>query len=126
MLDRGFAVEDEGTYVLAYRFWDSNPYFVAGAQYFYGPVFEAVGESIPLLRLLRLVMVVGSNAFFAWTFMTWLSQERDGVLPTSRGGLLLLLTASGGMSYLWAPLTRATTTWPPTPASPRSRCCSSL
>jgi hypothetical protein len=105
MLDRGFAVEDEGTYVLAYRFWDSNPYFVAGAQYFYGPVFEAVGESIPLLRLLRLVMVVGSNAFFAWSFVTWLSEERDGVLPTSRGSLLLLLTASGGMSYLWAPLT---------------------
>lgn len=104
MLDRGFAVEDEGTYVLAYRFWDSNPYFVAGAQYFYGPIFEAMGESIPLLRLLRLLMVLAANAWFGWTFLAWLSQER-GALPISRGALCLLLTASGGMAYLWSPLT---------------------
>ncbi len=51
MLGRGFAVQDEGTYVLSYRFWSSNPYFVSGSQYVYGPVFEALGESIPLLRL---------------------------------------------------------------------------
>jgi hypothetical protein len=105
MLDRGFAVADEGTYVLAYRFWDSNPYFDTGAQYFYGPFFEAVGESIPALRLLRLVMVLGANAWFGWTFLAWLSQERSGALPASRASLWLLLTASGGMSYLWSPLT---------------------
>jgi hypothetical protein len=105
MLNKGFAVEDEGTYVLSYRFWHSNPYFEVGSQYVYGPVFEALGESIPLLRLLRLVMIIGVNAWFGRTFLSWLARERQGVLPGPRVGLLLLLTASGGTSYLWAPLT---------------------
>lgn len=105
MLGRGFAVEDEGSYVLSYRFWDSNPYFVSGSQYFYGPIFEAIGENIPLLRVLRLLMVVAANGWFAWTFLTWLTRERHAPLPGSRTGLLLLMTASGGMAYLFAPLT---------------------
>ena len=105
MLDKGFAVQDEGTYVLSYRFWDSNPYFVSGSQYFYGPIFEALGESIPLVRLLRLTMVIGANAWFGWTFLVWLSHERYEALPSSRTSLVLLLTAAGGMSYLWTPLT---------------------
>jgi hypothetical protein len=104
MLDKGFAVQDEGTYVLSYRWWSTNPYFVSGSQYVYGPVFDALGESIPALRLLRLAMVLGANAWFAWAFLAWLEQQR-GVLPGSRTSLVLLLTAGGGMSYLWAPLT---------------------
>jgi hypothetical protein len=104
MLDKGFAVQDEGTYVLTYRWWSSNPYFVSGSQYVYGPIFEALGESIPALRLLRLAMVLTANAWFAWSFLAWLEQQR-GALPSSRTSLLLLLTAGGGMSYLWAPLT---------------------
>jgi hypothetical protein len=104
MLDKGFAVQDEGTYVLSYRWWSSNPYFVSGSQYVYGPLFEAFGESIPGLRLLRLAMVLGANAWFAWSFLSWLEQQR-GALPSSRASLVLLLTAGGGMSYLWAPLT---------------------
>jgi hypothetical protein len=104
MLDKGFAVQDEGTYVLTYRWWSTNPYFVSGSQYVYGPIFEALGESIPALRLLRLAMVLAANAWFAWSFLAWLEQQR-GALPSSRTSLLLLLTAGGGMSYLWAPLT---------------------
>ncbi|HEY3528428.1 MAG TPA: hypothetical protein VGK78_04710 [Nocardioides sp.] len=105
MLDKGFAVQDEGTYVTSYRFWSSNPYFAPGSQYVYGPIFEALDESIPLLRLLRLLMVVGVNAWFARCFVAWLERERSGLLPASRTALLLLITAAGGMSYLWAPLT---------------------
>ncbi len=105
MLDRGFAVQDEGTYVLSYRYWDSNPYFVTGSQYFFGPIFETIGESIPLLRVLRLVMVIGANAWFGWAFLRWLDLRREGPLPSSRLSLTLLVTAGGGMSYLWTPLT---------------------
>ena len=105
MLDKGFAVQDEGSYVLSYRYWHSNPYFVSGSQYFYGPVFEALDESIPLLRALRLVMVIGVNAWFARCFLAWLDQHGPAALPASRTSLTLLLTAAGGMSYLWAPLT---------------------
>jgi hypothetical protein len=102
---RGFAVLVEGTYVLSYRYWASNPYFVSGSQYFYGPIFEALGESIPLLRLLRLVMVIGANAWFAVCFLAWLDRCQPGALPGSRASLALLMIAAGGMSYLWAPLT---------------------
>lgn len=105
MLDKGFSVQDEGTYVLAYRWWSSNPYFVPGAQYVYGPIFHALGESIPLLRLVRLLMVLASNAGFASAFLVWLTRRRPGLLPASRPSLVMLLTATGGMSYLWAPLT---------------------
>jgi hypothetical protein len=105
MLDKGFALQDEGSYVFSYRFWRADPTFVSGSQYFYGPVFEALGESIPLLRLLRLVMVIGVNAWFAHAFLRWLVERRGKALPASRTALLLLLTAGGGMSYLWAPLT---------------------
>src|SRR4051812_42449457 len=105
MLDKGFAVQDEGSYVLSYRYWHSNPYFVSGSQYFYGPVFEALDESIPWLRVLRLVMVIGVNAWFARCFLAWLDRQGPAALPASRASLTLLLTAAGGMSYLWAPLT---------------------
>jgi hypothetical protein len=106
MLDRGFTIQDEGTYVLSYRWWDTNPYFSLGSQYFYGPVFEALDEDIPALRLLRLVMVVAANAWFGWVFLRWLAHHR-GLTP-SRGARVsgtLLLVASGGLTYLWSPLT---------------------
>ena len=34
------------------------------------------------------------------SFLSWLEQQR-GALPSSRASLVLLLTAGGGMSYLW-------------------------
>ena len=105
MLGKGFAIADEGTYVLSYRFWHANPYFVSGAQFIYGPVFEALGESIPHLRMLRLVMVLATNAWFAWCFVQWLRYQAPSRMPDSGSRLILLLTASGGMAYLWTPLT---------------------
>ncbi|MDX6360540.1 MAG: hypothetical protein QOH37_3594, partial [Nocardioidaceae bacterium] len=105
MANRGFAVQDEGTYVLSYRWWSSNPYFVSGAQYFYGPLFSAVNEQIGALRVLRLVMVIATNAWFAASFLRWLAHHRGvssfGHTATSTA----LLTAAGGMAYLWTPLT---------------------
>jgi hypothetical protein len=83
MLDRGFAVEDEGSYVLSYRFWHSNPYFVSGSQYVFGPLFEALGESIPLLRLVRLVGCLGVNGWFAWAFVRWWAARSERPLPST-------------------------------------------
>jgi hypothetical protein len=106
MLDRGFTIQDEGTYVLSYRWWDTNPYFSLGSQYFYGPLFDALGESIPALRALRLVMVVAANAWFGWVFVAWLARHR-GLVPSreTRVAATLLLVACGGLAYLWSPLT---------------------
>ena len=76
MAGRGFSVQDEGTYVLSYRWWDTNPYFISGSQYFYGPLFELVHERIWVLRVLRVVMVVAANGWFGWTFCRWLGEHR--------------------------------------------------
>jgi hypothetical protein len=106
MAGRGFSVQDEGTYVLSYRWWDTNPYFISGSQYLYGPVFELVHERIWVLRVLRLVMVVAANGWFGWTFCRWLAEQRGTVLSKdARLGGTVLLTAAGGLAYLWTPLT---------------------
>ncbi len=106
MAGRGFSVQDEGTYVLSYRWWDTNPYFISGSQYFYGPVFELVHERIWALRVLRLVMVVAANGWFGRTFCRWLGEHR-GIALTRDARLAgtVLLTAAGGLAYLWTPLT---------------------
>jgi hypothetical protein len=106
MANKGFSVQDEGSYVLSYRWWDTNPYFVSGAQLFYGPLFDALHYNIAALRVIRLVMVIASNAGFGWVFASWLARQR--MLPISlqrRASITLLLTASGGATYLWSPLT---------------------
>jgi hypothetical protein len=106
MLGRGFTVRDEGTYLVSYRFWDTNPYFVSGAQYFYGPLFELADESVPALRLLRLVMLLGCNLFFAVAFVRWLPTRPGRALAAyERNASVAVLVAAGGMAYLWAPLT---------------------
>jgi hypothetical protein len=105
MADRGLSIQDEGSYLLAYRWWHSNPYFVPASQYFYGPVFEALDERIAALRLLRLVMVLGANVWFAASFTSWLARHRGLTLgPATRWSSVVLLTATGGLSYLWGPL----------------------
>ena len=105
MADKGFSVQDEGSYVLSYRWWSSNPYFVSGAQYFYGPIFSAVHERIGALRVLRLVMVIATNAWFAVVLMRWLAQHRGVQALTGQASWIALITAAGGTAYLFSPLT---------------------
>jgi hypothetical protein len=106
MLNRGFDVVDEGTYLLSYRWWRTNPYFIPGSQYFYGPIFELLHESIPALRFLRLVMLICAGGSFAWTFCTWLAKQRGVPIPTAtRICGVLLITAPSGFEYLYTPLT---------------------
>ena len=105
MAGKGFSVQDEGTYLLSYRWWSSNPYFVSGAQYFYGPVFAALHERINVLRVLRLAMVIATNAWFAVVFVRWLAEHREVRALDGRLSWVAVLTAAGGMAYLWTPLT---------------------
>ena len=122
MLGKGFTVQDEGTYVLSYRWWSTNPYFVSGAQYVYGPIFEALGESISALRLLRLAMVLGANAWFAWSFVAWLEDQR-GEQPRSAHAppSSCCSRRAAGCPTSGRRSRRATTTSPQTPPSPLSR-----
>jgi hypothetical protein len=105
MANKGFSVQDEGTYVLSYRFWNTNPYFISGSQYFYGPLFAAMHGQIAGLRMLRLFMAIATNVWFARAFLGWLAHHR-GVRTFGLGqGGVALLAAAGGMTYLWTPLT---------------------
>jgi hypothetical protein len=105
-IDHGFAVNDEGYYLLMYRWWDSSAPNFTGVQYVYGPVFELLGYSIPALRVVRLLTVVGGHMAFGWAFMTWLRTRRPQAPATlwwEIAGAALIL-ASGGMVYSWLPL----------------------
>ncbi len=105
MADRGLSIQDEGSYLLAYRWWHDNAYFVPSSQYFYGPIFEALNEHIAALRLLRLAMAVGANLCFAVAFCSWLARHREVALPrATRWCGVALLTSTGGLAYLWGPL----------------------
>lgn len=102
----GLDTSDEGYYLLSYRWWDSNFRTFTGIQYFYGPVFEALGYNIAGLRLFRLFTVVGAHLVFGWTFMRWLRVRRP-LAPLSRlwefAGVAAIL-AAGGLVYGWLPL----------------------
>src|SRR5262249_51189663 len=78
-----------------------------GAQYFYGPVFAALGHSIAALRVFRLVTVVAVHVIFGWTFMRWLRGHRPAA-PASRLWEVCgtaAIVAAGAMIYSWLPLT---------------------
>jgi len=106
MADRGFSIADEGTYVVTYRDWANPSYFESGAQYFYGPLFHLIGQSIPWLRIVRLLMALAANAWWGWAFVTWLQEyRRTRVTRRGRLALVLVITAAGSPAYLWSPLT---------------------
>jgi hypothetical protein len=103
---RGFDISDEGYYLLSYRWWSTHFRNFTGAQYLYGPVFQAVGYSIAGLRIFRLFTQVAVHGVFAFTFMRWLRERRPSAPPTYlwelAGGTGIL--ASAGVAYSWLPL----------------------
>ena len=94
----GFDVSDEGSYVLAYRWWDSEPRNFTGAQYIYGPVFEALGHSVAWLRVVRVASVLVVHAVFGWAFMSWLRARFPVAVPSGTwvvAGTTALVAAGG-------------------------------
>ncbi len=105
MSTRGLDLVDESYYLLSYRWWDVNLLTFTGVQYLYGPVFQALGWSIPLLRLARLASIVLAHAYFALTYMRWLRGRRPAAPQTRLWELsgTLLIVASGSVCYSWLP-----------------------
>jgi hypothetical protein len=103
---RGFDRTDEGFYLLSYRWWDTNLFTFTGAQYLYGPVFEATGYDIAILRAFRLVTVVATLVVFGWAFMRWLRLRRPDAPPSRLWEIagVAVITAGGGMVYSWIPM----------------------
>ncbi len=102
MSTRGIDLTDESFYLLSYRWWDSNPRNFSGAQYLFGPVFEALGHDVPRLRLARLVLLLAAHGVFVLAL-------RDHLRRTARPPwswstpLMVLVLATGGISYGWLP-----------------------
>jgi hypothetical protein len=106
MTTRGFDITDEGFYVLSYRWWSSNLHTFNGAQYLYGPVFDALGHNVAALRVFRLVSVLGVAALFATAFMNWLAVDEPRVRPLRwRVAGIAAIVASAGLIYGWLPHT---------------------
>ena len=103
---RGFDRTDEGFYLLSYRWWDTNLFTFTGAQYLYGPVFEATGYDIAILRAFRLVTVVATLVVFGWAFMRWLRLRRPDAPPSRVWEIagVAVIIAGGGMVYSWIPM----------------------
>jgi hypothetical protein len=105
MTTRGFDITDEGFYVLSYRWWHSNLHSFNGAQYLYGPVFDALGHDVAALRAFRLVTVLVLTFVFALAFMSWLATHEPRVRPVHwRVAGCSAIVASGGLIYAWLPL----------------------
>jgi hypothetical protein len=102
----GMDITDEGMYLLSYRWWNVNLRTFTGAQYFYGPVFQALGYDIAALRLFRLFTVVATHVAFGWAFMRWLRLRRPAAPPTRLWEVagVAAIVAGGGMVYGWLPL----------------------
>lgn len=92
--------------MVTYRDWTNAAYFESGAQYFYGPIFHALGENVAWLRIVRLGMALGANFWFAWAFVSWLSKIRGAsITQVGRRALVLLILAAGAPAYMFTPLT---------------------
>lgn len=106
MANRGFDISDEGFYLLSYRWWDSTPRTFTGVQYIYGPVFEVFGYSVPALRVVRLLTILGAHAVLAWSVVTWIQVQPGARRLSAAWARLagLAIVASGGIVYGWMPL----------------------
>lgn len=103
---RGFDLSDEGYYLLSYRWWSQNLRTFTGSQYFYGPVFQALGNDIAALRVFRLASILLVTASFGWSFMRWLRQRRPHATASKLWEVsgTLAVVCCGGMAYSWLPL----------------------
>lgn len=104
--NRGFDTSDEGYYLLSYRWWQTNYRNFTGAQYLYGPIFQALGYSIAGLREFRLFTTVAAHGVLGFTFMRWLRERRPHA-PATRwweAAGTTAIVAAAGAAYGWLPL----------------------
>lgn len=102
MASRGLDLTDESFYLLSYRWWDTNPRNFSGAQYLYGPLFEAFDYGVPALRLARLGLLAAAHGVFVLAFRDHLRQTARPPWSWS-GSVMALVFASTGISYGWLP-----------------------
>jgi hypothetical protein len=102
----GFDLTDEGYYLLSYRWWSTHYRNFTGAQYLYGPVFQALGYSIAGLRVFRLFTQIAAHGVLAYTFMRWLRERRPNAPRTLLWEVAgaTAIVASAGIAYSWLPL----------------------
>ena len=106
MANRGFDLTDEGSYVLAYRWWKTNFRNYTGTQFFYGPIFQLLGWDIARLRIVRIATILAANGAFGFAFMDWLRLRRPRASKSSLwelAGVAAILGGSG-MLMAWLPL----------------------
>ena len=105
MSGRGLDLSDEGFYLLSYRWWDDNPRAFSGVQYLYGPWFELFGYDVQALRVLRLVTVLGAHLALGIAAARWTrATVREHVTTAQFFAVAALVTAAGGITYAWLPL----------------------
>ncbi len=101
----GLDLTDESFYLVTYRWWDTYQPTFTGTQYLFGPLFEALGYRIDHLRVARLALHLGVNAYLAFTLVSWLGDR--ALLGSGRATRLaagLVVVAGGASAYTWLPM----------------------
>lgn len=104
---RGFGVGNEGFYLLSYEYWDRDLRTFTGAQYLFGPLFDALGHDVAGLRVLRLVTVVSVHLLFGIAFARWLRPHRPNIPLAREWGYAIasVIVLSAAVVYSWLPAT---------------------
>ena len=82
----GLDLTDESFYLVTYRWWDTYQPTFTGTQYLFGPLFEALGDRIDHLRVVRLALHLGVNAYLAFTLVCGWATARSGVRQGDAAG----------------------------------------
>ncbi len=97
MVPRGFEFTDESYYLLNYLHWRE----VVATNSFFGAYFEwpfrALGQSLPAMRVLSLLMLLGSSAFLSWHSLAAFAPNRRPSL--AQQGPVMLVCMAGSLLY---------------------------
>jgi uncharacterized membrane protein YuzA (DUF378 family) len=100
----GLDLTDESFYLASYRWWSTSTLTFSGAQYVVGPLFEAFGYDVPLLRLTKVALLLALHADLGLRLLAWLSRARQQPLPRStRAWVLASLVATSAAPTIWLP-----------------------
>ena len=103
--NRGLDMTDEGIYLHAYRGWKSYDLSITGAGVVLGPVFQLLGWSIPLLRLVKLAGLLASSAFLAYATTEFVGSHFVArTLRREKQSIIILIAVLSSLSvYAWLP-----------------------
>lgn len=100
----GVDLTDESFYLASYRWWSESTLAFSGAQYVVGPLFQAFGYDVPLLRVAKVVVLVALHLDLALCLLGWIGRLRgERVAGPTRAWVVACLVATAAAPSIWLP-----------------------